>query len=62
MSDGNVKIPRLKDGQQYKFLGVLEILRQEERIVLRCAAREYLRKLVCDLVEPPLGLPSGDSI
>ena len=29
MSDGNVKIPTLGDGQQYKFLGVLETLRQE---------------------------------
>ena len=45
MSDGNVKILTLEDGQQYKFLGVLESLRQEERIVLRCAAREYLRRL-----------------
>lgn len=45
MSDGNVKIPTLEDGQQYKFLGVFESLRQEERIVLRCAAREYLRRL-----------------
>ena len=34
MSDGNVKIPTLEDGQQYKFLGVLETLRQEEKIVL----------------------------
>ena len=33
MSDGNVKIPTLEDGQQNKFLGVLESLRQEERIV-----------------------------
>ena len=40
MSDGNVKIPMLEDGQQYKFLGVLETLRQEEKI-----AREYLRRL-----------------
>ena len=45
MSDGKVKIPMLEDGQQYKFLGVLESLRQEERIVLQCAAREYLRRL-----------------
>ena len=35
----------LEDGQQYKFLGVLETLRQEEKIVLRCATREYLRRL-----------------
>ena len=35
----------LEDGQQYKFLGVLETHRQEEKIVLRCAVREYLRRL-----------------
>ena len=40
-----VKIPTLEDRQQYKFLGVLETLRQEERILLQCAAREYLRRL-----------------
>ena len=45
MFDENVKIPTLEEGQQYKFLGVLETLRQEEKIVLRCAAREYLRRL-----------------
>ncbi|PFX18166.1 Tyrosine-protein kinase receptor Tie-1 [Stylophora pistillata] len=45
MSEGKVKIPMLEDGQQYKFLGVLEGLRKEERIVLQCAAREYLRRL-----------------
>ncbi|CAH3165075.1 unnamed protein product, partial [Pocillopora meandrina] len=45
MSDGNVKIPTLEDGRQYKFLGVIESLKQEERIVLPCAAREYLRRL-----------------
>ena len=33
MSDGNVKIPTLEDGEQYKFLDVLETLRQEEKIV-----------------------------
>ena len=62
-SDGNVKIPTLEDGQQYKFLGVLESLRQEERIVLRSAAREYLRRLSVIWSSPStLGLPSGDSI
>ena len=45
MSDENVKIPTLEDAQQYKFLGVVESLRQEERTVLRCDAREYLRRL-----------------
>ena len=34
--DGNVNIPTLEDGQHYKFL---QSLRQEERIVLRCAAK-----------------------
>ena len=38
-------IPTLEDGQQYKFLGVLESRRQEERIVLRCPACEYLHRL-----------------
>ena len=33
MSDGNVKMPTLEDGQQYRFLGVLETIRQEEKIV-----------------------------
>ena len=45
MSDENVKIPTLEDGRQYNFLGVVESLRQEERTVLRCAAREYLPRL-----------------
>ena len=45
LSDGNVKIPTLEDGKQYKFFGVLQSLRQEERIALRCVAREYLRRL-----------------
>ena len=30
MSDNNVKIPTLEDGEQYKFLGVLESLRRRE--------------------------------
>ena len=41
MPDWKVKIPTLEDGQQ----GVLESLWQEERLVLRCAAREYLGRL-----------------
>ena len=52
-SDGNVKIPTLEDGEQYKLLGVLESLRQEERIVLRCAAKEYLRRLSVIWSSPP---------
>ena len=43
--DGNAKIPSLEDGQQYKFLGVLESLKQEEKLALQSAAKEYLRRL-----------------
>ena len=28
--DGNAKIPNLEEGQEFKFLGVLDCLRQEE--------------------------------
>ena len=44
-ADGNAKIPSLEEGQQYKFLGVLECLKQEEKLALRCAAKEYLRRM-----------------
>ena len=29
----------------HKFLGVLETVRQEERMSLECAAKEFLRKM-----------------
>ena len=35
--DGNAKKPSLEEGQQYKFLGVLECLKQEEKLALKCA-------------------------
>ncbi|XP_022783739.1 uncharacterized protein LOC111324448 [Stylophora pistillata] len=41
----STRIPCLADGEQYKFLGVLESVRQEDKLVLECAAREYLRRL-----------------
>ena len=35
--------PSLEDGKRYKFLGVLESVMQEDKLVLECAAKEYLR-------------------
>ena len=43
--DGNAKIPSLEEGQQYKFLGMLECLKQEEKLALKCAAKEYLCRM-----------------
>ena len=39
------RLPSIEEGKHYKFLGVLESLVQEEKMVLECAAREYLRRL-----------------
>ena len=39
------RLPTLKEGRQYKFLGVIETLVQEEKIALEFAAEEYLRRL-----------------
>ena len=38
-------MPSLEEGRQYKFLGVLETLVQEEKMVFELAAKEYLRRL-----------------
>ena len=43
--DGNAKIPSLEKSQQYKFLGVLECLKQEEKLALECGAKAYLRRI-----------------
>ena len=43
--DESVVIARLKDGEQYKFLGVQENLRQEDKLVLNCAAEIYLKRV-----------------
>ena len=43
--DGNAKVSSLEDGQQYKFLGVLVSLKQEEKLALQSAAIEYLWRL-----------------
>ena len=42
--DESICIFKLQGGDQYKFLGVLESVRQEERMSLDCAASEFLRK------------------
>ena len=41
--DETARIPSLEDGKQYKFLGVLGSVTQEDKLVLECAAKEYLR-------------------
>ena len=43
--DGTARIPGLEDGKQYKFLGVLQSVMQEDKLVLECAAKEYLRRM-----------------
>ena len=43
--DESICISNLEEGKQYKFLGVLESVRQEERMSLDCAAREFLCRM-----------------
>ena len=43
--DGYAKIANLEEGQVFKFLGVLDCLRQEEKLLLWCAAKEYSRRM-----------------
>ena len=43
--DESAAIARLKDGEQYKFLGVQENLKQEDKLVLNCAAEVYLKRV-----------------
>ena len=38
-------MPSLEEGQQYNFLGVLECLKEEEKLALNCAAKERLRRM-----------------
>ena len=38
-------IKRQEEGELYKFLGVLEVVKQEERQSLQCAAKIYLRRM-----------------
>ena len=44
-ADDNNFVSDLEEGNQYKFLGVLETVRQEERMSLECAAKEFLRRM-----------------
>ena len=39
------RLPTLEEGRQYKLLGVLETLVQEEKMAFELAAKEYLRRL-----------------
>ena len=41
--EGNAEISSLEDGQQYKFLGMLESLKQEEKLALKSAAKTSQR-------------------
>ena len=38
-------IAKLKTGEHYKFLGVLENLKQEDKLVLKCATEVYLQRM-----------------
>lgn len=42
--DGNAKLPSLEEGQECKFLGVPEYLKQE-KLALKFATKEYLRRM-----------------
>ena len=43
--DKNISVSDLEEGNQHKFLGVLETVRQEERMSLECATKEFLRRM-----------------
>ena len=40
-----IVIQSLKQQSHYKFLGVLENIKQEDRLALECASKEYLKRL-----------------
>ena len=42
--DDSARVPDLQEGKQYKFLGILESVIQEDRLSLECA-KEYLRRM-----------------
>ena len=43
--DETTTITALGEGKHYKFLGVLGNVRQDERLALACAAKDYLRRI-----------------
>ena len=47
--DETARMPSLEDGRQYKFLGVLESVMQEDKLVLECAAKRVPPTDVCHL-------------
>ena len=47
--DESAVIAKLKDGEQYKFLGVQENLKQEDKLVLIKDAVKYAKELDLDL-------------
>ena len=44
-TDGLKPINCLREGSHYKFLGVRESVRQEDGLVLKLAAKEFLRRV-----------------
>ena len=42
--DEKILVSDLEEGNQYKFLGVLQTAKKEENMSLECAAKEFLRR------------------
>lgn len=40
-----IKVPSLEEGQQCRFLVVLEYLSQEEKLAQKCASKDYFRRM-----------------
>ena len=65
---GNMKITDLQpvnsldQNNTYKFLGVFENTRQEDKQVLEAAAKTYLQKAVSHLVQPIVRSCKGSSV
>ena len=56
--DESSVIQCLKEGKQYKFLGVLETSKQEDQLAFKVASEDYLETL-CYMVKPSFRLPSS---
>ena len=41
----NAHVHNLEESNRYKFLDILETVRQEERLSMGCVAKEYLRRM-----------------
>ena len=55
--DESFVVQSLKQQSHYKFLGVLENIKQEDLLALECASKEYLKRL-CVIWSSPLSLIS----